>query len=271
MPQTVLITGVSSGIGRAAAKLFQSQGWQVIATLRHPSTETELNQLPNVLVTALDVTQPESIRQAIATGIARFGRIDAVVNNAGYGLVGPFEATTPAQVQRQLATNLTGLMDVVREVLPLFRSQRQGTLINVASMGGRLTTPYYSVYHASKWAVDGYTEALRYELQPLGIRVKIIEPGAIKTAFQDGSADVAEPTTLTDYQAQWQRARQNMQRIGQKGTPPEVVARAIYRAATDGSHRLRYVVGQDAKLYLWLRRFISDGLWYSIVRHSVLK
>ncbi len=248
---TVLITGSSLGIGLQTALLFAEKGWNVAATMRTVEKVPQLANKPNVALTALDVTDRNSIAAAVAETIARFGKIDVIVNNAGYGLKGPFEASTDAQLQRQFGVNVFGVMDVMRAVLPHYRQRKAGIFINVASMGGRLTTPYYATYHATKWAVDGFTEAMQFELMPLGIRVKIVEPGVINTEFQKGSADVAKQAGLTDYDAAWLPAEKRMMATGDKGTSPAVVAETIYRAATDGSKRLRYVVGSDAKLYLF--------------------
>lgn len=274
MKKSVLITGASSGIGRATAFYFHQKGWQVIATMRSPERETELNQLDGVLCVALDVTKPASIASAISAGVEKFGRLDAVINNAGYGLSGVFEAITPEQIRRQFDTNVFGLMDVCRAVLPQLRKQRAGVLINVASMGGRLTFPLYSIYHASKWAVEGFTESLHYELAPLGIRVKIIEPGAIKTDFGSRSADFAgtgDRPELGDYTNWVQNVLANTSKAADQGATAEVVAAAIFKAATDGATRLRYTVGLDANGLLWVRRFFGEGAFFGIVRSLLTK
>ena len=271
MAKTVLITGASTGIGRATALYFQQQGWNVVATMRTPAKETQLATLPNVTLLPLDVTQPESIKSALAAAFAKFGKLDAVVNNAGYALSGVFEAYTPEQIRRQFETNLFGLMEVCRQTLPYFRKQHAGTLVNVASMGGRLTVPLYSSYHSTKWAVEGFSESLHYELLPLGIRVKIIEPGAIKTDFYERSADVAKVDGLPDYQETVAVATANMNAAGDKGEKPEVVAKAIFQAASDTSNRLRYTVGGDAKMLLLLRRLLPETWFYGIVRSQVMK
>ncbi|WP_420884492.1 SDR family oxidoreductase [Amnimonas aquatica] len=169
--KTVLITGASSGIGLATARHFQARGWNVAATMRNPADQPELAQLPNVICPALDVHDKDSIAQAIQITFERFGAIDVVVNNAGYALMGAFETLDEAQVRRQFETNVFGLMEVCRAVLPHFRQRRAGLLINVSSMVGRIPLPLYSVYNASKHAVEGFTEGLVYELEPFGVRV----------------------------------------------------------------------------------------------------
>lgn len=267
MPQTVLITGASSGIGAACARRFQAEGWNVVATMRSPEKAPGWAEHPATLVARLDVTEAESIEQAVAAAIGRFGAIDVVVNNAGYGLVGPFEAASPEQIERQFRTNVFGLMGVVRALLPHFRERRAGTIINVASMGGRITFPLYSLYHATKWAVEGFSESLQYELEEFGIRVKIVEPGPIKTDFYDRSMDLVSRPGLTAYDAFAARAMPKMQEAGAKAPGPDAVAKVVLRAATDGSRRMRYPANSAA--ILTLRKLLPDRLFFWVVRKAV--
>ncbi|MCY7272160.1 MAG: SDR family oxidoreductase, partial [Phormidesmis sp. CAN_BIN44] len=177
MAKTVLITGASTGIGLATAKLFQQRGWNVVATMRSLEQKSDLMTLDNTLCLRLDVTDSASITQAVTATLEKFSTIDVLVNNAGYALLGAFEACTPEQIERQFATNVLGLMAVTRAVLPHFREQRSGTIINIASIGGKMAFPLYSLYHSTKWAVEGFSESLQYELEPFNIRVRVIEPG----------------------------------------------------------------------------------------------
>ena len=268
--KTVLITGSSSGIGKAAVREFQASGaWNVAATMRRPEQENELNKLDGVALLKLDVTDEASIRDAVSETVRRFGAIDAVVNNAGYGLVGAFEASTQEQIERQFQTNVFGLMNVVRAVLPHMRERRSGVIANVASMGGRITFPLYSLYHGTKWAVEGFSESLQYEVEPFGIRVKIIEPGPIKTDFYERSMDVIRKAGLTAYDSFIDRAMPNMQKAGETGAPPSAVAKVIYRAVTDGSKRIRYQSNTGG--ILLLRRLLPDGAFMAVVKRAVLK
>jgi NAD(P)-dependent dehydrogenase (short-subunit alcohol dehydrogenase family) len=269
MTRTVLITGSSTGIGEAAAKYFRQQGWNVAASMRSPEKAGSWVQQERILPLRLDVTDAASIQEAIAAAVHRFGSIDVLVNNAGYGLVGPFEASTPEQVERQFATNVTGLMNVTRAILPHFRERREGVLVNVSSMGGRLTFPLYSIYHATKWAVEGLSEGLVYELEPFNIRVKIVEPGPIKTDFYDRSMDLMTKPGLTAYDDFVGKAMPNMQKAGASAPGPEVVARVIYKAATDGSKQLRYPV--NSAMILWLRQLLPVRLFMAIVKSQVVR
>ena len=267
MPQTLLITGASTGIGKATAEHFHARGWNVIATQRTPGGAARDERW---LEARLDVTEPASIASAIELGIARFGRIDALVNNAGFGLVGTFESMDEAAIRRQFETNVFGLMWVTKAILPRFRAQGGGTLINVASMGGRLTFPFYSVYHGTKWAVDGFSESLAFEAAEVGVTVKIVEPGAIRTDFYERSMDFRHDRALGAYNGAVDKGMGKMGKAGAKGAPPSAVAEVIFQAATDGSTRLRYVVGSDAKSLLGMRRLLGDGLYRRIIKSQLL-
>ncbi|WP_375448168.1 SDR family oxidoreductase [uncultured Fibrella sp.] len=272
MNKTVLITGTSSGIGKAAVTYFSQQGWNVAATMRSPEKETLLGTLPNVKLFRLDVLDADSIRQAIADTITAFGSIDAIINNAGYGAVGAFEAATPEQVQRQFDTNVFGVMNVIREILPYFRERRSGTILTVTSMGGLITFPIYSIYHGTKWAVEGFTEALSFELKPFNIRVKNIEPGAIKTDFYDRSQDTLQKPGLTAYDEYVKITFANSQKAGADAPGPEVVAKTLFEAATDTSDRLRYVSGgASVSFLLFIRRLIPLNWFRGLVKSVVEK
>lgn len=269
MDKVVLITGASSGIGLHTAKLFQTKNWKVAATMRKPENAAELSNIVDVECFRLDVTEPASIRDAITATLDKFGRIDVVVNNAGFAVVGPFEAATQEQIERQIETNVYGVMNVCREILPYFREQKRGTIVNVASMGGRLTFPLYSIYHASKWALEGFSEALQYEVKDFGIKIKIIEPGPIKTDFYERSMSISKKDGLTAYDNFVARAMPNLQKAGETGPDGSVVAQVIYDSVTDDSWKMRYPV--NSRAILMLRRFLPDALFLPIIRRAVLR
>ncbi|TRX56188.1 SDR family oxidoreductase [Fulvivirga sp. M361] len=266
MSKTILITGSSSGIGRAVAMYFQLRGWNVSATMRQPDKENELEKLDGVRLFPLDVLDENSIHKAIEGTIQHFGSIDVIVNNAGYGLVGPFEASTHDQVKKQFDTNVFGVMNVCRGILPYFRAKKAGTIINIASVGGRITFPLYSLYHGTKWAVEGFSESLHYEIKPFGIKVRIIEPGAIKTDFYQRSMDVVHRDELTAYDQYVDKTFNNIQDIGNTAAGPEVVAKKIFKAATDRGWRLRYAVGGGAPALLFMRRILPNSWFFAAVR-----
>jgi short-subunit dehydrogenase len=269
MEKVILITGSSSGIGKETVKTFQAKSWKVAATMRTPEKAEDLQKIVDVECIRLDVTDVDSIKSAIEETLDKFGRIDAVVNNAGYGLVGTFEAATQEQIEQQFQTNVFGVMNVCREILPYFREQKRGTIVNVSSMGGRLTFPLYSLYHSTKWAVEGFSESLQYELKPFKIKVKIIEPGPIKTDFYDRSQDLTKKEGLTAYDSFIEKALPNLQKAGENAPDGRLVAEVIYDAVTDGSWKMRYQA--NSKMILNLRKLLPDSLFFAIVRSQVLK
>ena len=269
MAQTILITGASTGIGRATAQHFQQKDWNVVATMRTPENETELNQLDNVLVTRLDVQDPASIEAAIAASVERFGGIDVLLNNAGYGALGPLEATPMENVRRQFDVNVLGLLETTKAVLPHFREQGSGVLINISSIGGLVTMPLASLYHGTKWAVEGISESLTYELAPLGIRVKVIEPGAIKTDFITRSLDFNNDESLAAYQPGIATYQEAIGALTGDAIGPERVAETIYEAALDESDRLRYLVGDDAEQWYAARQATDDIGFRAVMREQI--
>ena len=259
MTNTILITGASAGIGKATAKLFHDKGWNVIATMRKPEAEGDLSALDNLLVTRLDVTDEASIKSAVGTGLERFGKIDALLNNAGYGAYGPLEAFPLESVRRQFDTNVIGLLATTQAVLPHMRAAKAGVIVNVSSIGGKMTFPLGTLYHGSKFAVEGLSEALHYELEPIGIKIKIVEPGVIKTDFVGRSLDFANDDSMEEYQPIVQTMMAAMAQMGgDNGSAPEVVAEVIWNAVTDGTTTLRYTAGDDAVEFMANRKALDD-------------
>lgn len=258
MTKTVLITGTSSGLGRATARLFHDRGWNVVATMRSVDPESEFTRLDRTLVTRLDVQDRQSIRSAVDTGLSRFGRIDALINNAGYGAYGPLEATSFEKIQRQFDVNVLGLLATTQAVLPHLRENGRGTIVNISSVGGRVTFPLGTLYHGTKFAVEGLSESLHYELMPLGIRVKVVEPGGMPTDFGGRSLDFSNDPALVDYQPLVQGVLGALGPMMANGSAPEVVAETVYSATIDESPQLRYEAGADAVQMLSGRRAAAD-------------
>jgi NADP-dependent 3-hydroxy acid dehydrogenase YdfG len=258
MNKTILITGASSGIGKETAKLFQSKGWNVIATMRNPDNETELNQLPNILVAPLDVLDVNSIEKAVYLGIEKFGSIDVLLNNAGYGAYGPLESFSREKIQKQFNTNVLGLIDVTKAVLPHFRQNKKGMIINISSIGGKMTFPLGSLYHGTKFAVEGISESLSFEVESFGGQVKIVEPGMIATDFGGRSFDFSNDESQTEYQPIVGALMAAMPVMSQNASPASVVANVIFEAATDGKKQLRYTAGEDSKTLMANRKQFDD-------------
>jgi NAD(P)-dependent dehydrogenase (short-subunit alcohol dehydrogenase family) len=267
-PKTIVITGASSGIGKATAKLFVDKGWNVVATMRNPAAETELPETAKLKLVALDVQDPASPATAAAAAIGAFGKIDVWLNNAGYGAIGPVEAGTRAQIQRQFDVNFFGLIACVQAIAPHFRANRSGTLINVSSIGGLMTIPAYGVYNASKFAVEGLSEGLWYELGTFGVKVKIVEPGAIKTDFGGRSMDAWDISAVPAYAGFMEKVKTARDNFVKNSSTPELVAGVIFEAATDPSDRLRYLAGPDAKRFWPVRRWLGYPFQMKMVKRA---
>lgn len=261
---TVFITGCSTGIGAATARLFSERGWTVIATMRQPEQNSDLSSLSNVHLLSLDVTDSNSVADAISRAL-EIAPIDVLVNNAGYGAYGPLESTPKASVERLFQTNLLGLIDVTKAVLPHMRERGTGTIVNVSSMGGRIAWPLGSLYHASKFAVEGLSEALQYELDTVGVSVKIVQPGRVATDFSTRSADINVDPEVTEYQKVIQALLATSAKENYR-SDALLPAETIYRAATDGTNQLRYTSGEDAEAGMQQRAQMDDEELFAQIR-----
>ncbi len=252
--KTALITGCSTGIGKLAAKTFHDRGWNVVATMRSPEKESELTQLDDVLVTRLDVTDGESIREAVDAALERFGAIHVVVNNAARGGHALLEQSTDAMTRDMYDTNVFGTMNVCRAVLPHMRRQKEGTIINVTSMAGMVGLPLETSYCGTKYAVEGMTEALAFELKPLGLRARTVAPGAyMRTDFTANANDEhfeAGGEDLAAYAKQLrEHFRSSVSAEGGDTADPQEVADLIYACATE-DRPVHNPVGNDAQLIM---------------------
>jgi NAD(P)-dependent dehydrogenase (short-subunit alcohol dehydrogenase family) len=270
MSKTILITGASSGIGKATALHFQQQDWNVIATMRVPERETDLSTLENVLLEKMDVLDVASIKSAINNGIAKFGRIDALVNNAGYGAYGPLETFPRENIVRQFNTNVIGLLDVTKAIIPHFRKNKSGVIVNISSIGGQITFALGSLYHGTKFAVEGISESLHYEMKEIGVKVKIVEPGFIATDFGGRSFDF-QAGDIEDYKPIINALMKQWQNPDNTVSPPSLVAKVIYNAVTDGTSQLRYRAGEDANFLLDSRKKLTDAAFFEMMNSQLGK
>jgi NAD(P)-dependent dehydrogenase (short-subunit alcohol dehydrogenase family) len=247
MSKTIFITGASTGLGHATALLFASRDWKVIATLRNPASAegVALAAVPGVTVLALDVTVPAQIEAAAAQALA-LGPVDVVFNNAGYGLAGPFEGITDAQLTAQLDTNVLGVMRTTRAFIGAFRERGAGVFIATTSIGGLVTFPLNSAYHATKWALEGWSESLAYELAGFGIQVKTVAPGGISTDFAGRSLVLAQHPAYAAIMAKVLGVFSDPERR-KHGSTAAQIAEVVWEAATDGKDQVTYVAGNDAK------------------------
>jgi NAD(P)-dependent dehydrogenase (short-subunit alcohol dehydrogenase family) len=257
--KTIFITGASTGLGKASAKLFQSKGWKVIATMRKPENETELNLLENVILLPLDVTNIDQVRQTVEKAI-NLGDVDIVFNNAGYGLIGPVESNSEQQIRSQFETNFFGAVWVIQEFIPHFKIKRGGLFINTTSLCGLTSNPQSAIYNASKWAMQGLAESMSYDLAQFGIGIKNIAPGGIKTEFTKGM----QVTEDKAYEATMAKMMEGFQDgTLMEFTEPSKIAEVVYRAATDGEDQLTYPAGNDA-LRLYAKRLAQGPEAYRI-------
>jgi NAD(P)-dependent dehydrogenase (short-subunit alcohol dehydrogenase family) len=262
----VLITGCSSGIGREAARRFARAGFRVHASMRRPEQGEALRAEAaergwHLRTPALDVTSDASVTAAVSALLAETGgRIDVLVNNAGYYLYGPIEETSPEELRAQLETNVVGVLRVTRAVLPAMRARRDGAIVNMSSVSGRVVVPVVGAYHSSKWALEALTEALRYEVRPFGVRVTCVEPGPFKTDLHTKEVRARESARPdSPYQglvAAYLRQLHRMRRAEVAS-----VANVVFRAATAPRPRLRWACGPTSFSGTVLRRFAPDALY----------
>jgi len=266
--KTIFITGTSSGLGKAAVQLFAARGWKVIATMRSPEKETELTQLDNVHLLKLDVADASQIDTCVQQALA-LGPIDVVVNNAGYGLVGPLESYTDEQITTLLDTNLLGVIRIIKAFTPHFREKKSGLFINITSIGGLIAVPFSPVYHASKWALEGLSEGLSFEFSQLGIGIKTVSPGAIKTDFSSRSLQTGQPHAAYGNMMEQVFAVFGKLWDPEKYSAAETIAEVVYEAATDGKDQLRYQAGEDAKAFYAQRLWQGAELFRKGIQETV--
>lgn len=261
--RTVLITGCSSGIGKATAARLARSGWTVYATARRPETLADLTGCKHL---ALDVTDEASMSAAVDAVLCELGHLDALVNNAGYSLSGAVESLDVDAIRREFETNVFGLVRLTQLVLPAMRSQRHGRIVNIGSMGGKLTFPGGGAYHASKYAVEALSDALRYEVAGFGIQVVLVEPGLITTNFEDAalaSMDLEAEGPYAGFNRAVAKATSEAYAgpMAKFGGPPEAVAKVIEKALTKRRPKPRYTVTVSAPVSIATRKVLGDRGW----------
>jgi NAD(P)-dependent dehydrogenase (short-subunit alcohol dehydrogenase family) len=266
-PSTVLITGCSSGIGRATAIHLAARGHVVYATARRPESIADLEARGCRLLTC-DVTDEDSMRAAVDAVEAEHGAVGALVNNAGYSQSGAIESVSMDDVRRQFETNVFGLARMCQLVLPAMRARRAGRIVNVSSMGANFTFPGGGFYHATKYAVEAISDALRFEVKGFGVDVVIIQPGLIRTGFADAATTAIEGAAgdgeYADFNAAVAASTRSVYERGpaaRLGGGPEAVAKAIERAITADAPRIRYRVTPSAHVLIAQRAVLGDRLW----------
>ncbi|MFH1928608.1 MAG: SDR family oxidoreductase [Chloroflexota bacterium] len=257
-----IITGCSSGIGRATAVLLAERGWHVFATARRLEA---LNDLSSDRITPLrlDVTDEQSITNAVEQMLAQAGCIDALVNNAGYTEVGPLEEATAGEIRRQFETNTFGPLRLAQLVIPAMRAQGSGRIVNVSTIGGRVAIPFIGLYNSSKFALEAMSDALRLEARPFGVQVIVIEPGGVRTNFNAAAAERGQrfaADASSPYHRYFEPLNRFITQTAAYSSPPERVARVIHRALTARRPRARYAATPDARIMLAIMTRLSDGM-----------
>jgi NAD(P)-dependent dehydrogenase (short-subunit alcohol dehydrogenase family) len=269
--RAVLITGCSSGIGAATAERLAGEGWTVYATARRPETLGEL-EAKGCRTLALDVTDEASMQAAVDAVVAAEGAVGVLVNNAGYSQSGAVESVPMGQVRRQFETNVFGLLRMSQLVLPGMRAQGWGKIVNISSMGGRLTFPGGGLYHATKYAVEALSDALRFEVRGFGVDVIVVEPGLIVTKFGDVAAgsvsEVSDGGAYSEFNRRVAQITADAYHgpMAKLGAGPEAVARTISRALRARRPKARYPVTASARLMINQRRLTPDRAWDLIMR-----
>jgi NAD(P)-dependent dehydrogenase (short-subunit alcohol dehydrogenase family) len=262
-PGVALVTGASSGIGRATANALRSAGFRVFGTSRRAAAESS----DGITMLACDVTDDESVANLVDDVLAKAGRIDLLVNNAGIGLFGAAEESSTAQAQALFDVNVFGVLRVTNAVLPAMRRQGRGRIVNLSSVQGFIPAPYFALYSSTKHAVEGYSESLDHELRPFGIRVVLVEPAYTRTSFED---NLARPDRLLDiYDSARAGMTTTVRKAMEKGDAAEVVAKTVLAAATDPAPKRRYAAGKMARQVSLLRRFVPASAFDKSLRKQL--
>lgn len=275
--KVAVVTGSASGIGYETALILARNGFRTFATVRNLEKAKSLLEVAKkeqlqLKVTKLDVTDEKSVNDAIKNIKSDAGRIDVLVNNAGYGLGGALEDISMNELRAQFETNVFGLIRVTQAVLPTMREQKSGIIVNISSIGGKMALPYFSPYISTKFAVEGLSESIAYDLEPFGIKVVLIEPGAIKTNFDSGMVMPAKSRdSSSPYFKNMQQVLGLMNSMLQNGSLPDKVAKVVLEAVTSQNPNLRYTAGDDAAFLVQKRKELSDSEFKKFVSEFLSK
>ena len=264
--KTILITGTSSGIGKETAILFAKKDWNVAATMKNPDTLSLFADIKNITTYLLDVKDKDSIKSCIEKAIQDFGGIDVIVNNAGIYTTNPLELTSDRTIDDVVETNLKGVLYTTKAILEHFRKNKSGIIVNVSSIAGRVTFPFQSIYHTTKWAIEGFSESLYYELKPIGIKVKVVEPGMVKTNIYNSVLDFSFEQYPNEYQDNFEKWHRYLMKNYENGYSPKIDANTIYKAVTGKNSKLRYTSDFITKLAFFLRSLFPLSVFQNIIK-----
>jgi NAD(P)-dependent dehydrogenase (short-subunit alcohol dehydrogenase family) len=262
-PRVVLITGASSGVGQSAARLLSRRQYEVFGTSRTPASAGDI---PGVEMLPLDVRRDDSVRACVEAVASRAGRLDVLINSAGYELAGALEELSSEEARDQFETNFFGVVRMVHAVLPWMRRQKRGLIINVSSLSGLSPIPFLGIYSASKFALEGYTEALRQEVKPFNIQVAMVEPAFLRTPMMSHRQVCAN--RIGEYDPWRRQALDAIRAYEEKGPGPDLVAETLLEIVSSTTPRLRHMIGQQAKSVARLRRFLPAGMYEQGVRRT---
>src|SRR5215208_139241 len=269
-----VVTGSSSGIGFEASLMLARNGFQTYATMRNPKKGENIKSIAtkenlSVHIEQLDVTDNKSVMNAIQAILTEAGRIDVLVNNAGYALTGAFEDLAIEEIKAQYETNFFGLIRTTQAVLPIMRKQKSGTIVNISSGAGRFGYPTGSAYVSTKFAVEGLSESMAYELEPLGIKVILVEPGVIKTNIANGMVIAKKSqNSNSPYSQIMQKMSTSFEHMLENASSPDLVAKVVLQAVTSENPSLRYLAGKDVEMWVEAKRNMSDDEFYKMMKQS---
>jgi NAD(P)-dependent dehydrogenase (short-subunit alcohol dehydrogenase family) len=276
--KVAIVTGSSSGIGYATSLLLARNGFHTYATMRNIGRSADVQEIAYkerlpLEVIQLDVNDDASIRDSIEKVESENERIDVLVNNSGYGLVGAFEDLSVEEIKSQFETNFFGVIRLTQQILPIMRKQKSGTIVNISSGAGRIGFPGMSAYVSSKFALEGLSESMSYELEPFGIKVVIIEPGVIRTNFKKNSVmskKSLDNSSISPYSSIIQKIDSSISSMVEHATPPEEVAKTILHATISNNPELRYLVGNDMIMMAETKKSMSDEDFRKMMMQSII-
>jgi NAD(P)-dependent dehydrogenase (short-subunit alcohol dehydrogenase family) len=269
-----VVTGSSSGIGFEIALTLARNGFQTYATMRNLAKSENIKSIASkenlpIHIERLDVTDNNSVTHAIQAIVSKADRIDVLVNNAGYALTGAFEDLAIEEIKAQYETNFFGLIRTTQAVLPIMRKQKSGTIVNISSGAGRFGYPTGSAYVSTKFAVEGLSESMAYELEPLGIKVILVEPGVIKTNIANGMVIAKKSqNSNSPYSQIMQKMSTSFEHMLENASSPDLVAKVVLQAVTSENPSLRYLAGKDVEMWVEAKRNMSDDEFYKMMKQS---
>jgi NAD(P)-dependent dehydrogenase (short-subunit alcohol dehydrogenase family) len=271
--KVALVTGSSRGIGFVTSTILARNGFLTYASMRNLDKEKEIRLVVDkekipLKTIQLDVTDSNSVDNAIKSIMEQSGRIDVLVNNAGYGLVGAFEELGMEEIKQQYETNLFGVMRVTQAVLPIMRKQKSGIIVNMSSGAGRFGYPNGSAYVSTKFALEGLTESVAYEVEPFGIKIVLVEPGFVRTNFSNVVAKKSQSTN-SQYSKMTEKMAASIEQMKLKSSPPELVANVVLEVVTSKNPNLRYLAGKDVEKWMEQKKNMSDEQFFSMIKQSL--